>query len=219
MDPITRFSELAEDWRYYIRRDGIGRSLPLVALEIARIPFRHLSYVLILRPLDEPLPELRPKIELEIRPFTGADLTAAATMDRPSEARLCARRLAEGHRGLLALHEGTPVGYAWGCDSMSPEVERVPLRLEPGDVLCTDVFSIPSYRGQGVQTSLVLARLILFRDLGFRRAVCYIEAGNTPSLAVWLRKLGCTSSGQIDVLRIGSWYRVRLRGTTQIQLG
>jgi hypothetical protein len=95
MDSLTRFAELAEDWQYYIRRVGLRRALPIVGLEVARLPFRHLSY---------------------------------------------------------------------------------------------------------------------------RRAFCYIEAGNSPSLAVWQRKLGCTSAGRIDFLRIGSWYRVRLYGATHIHL-
>jgi GNAT superfamily N-acetyltransferase len=189
-----------------------------VGLEVARLPFRHLSYVLVTRSLHEPLPDLQPKIALEIRPFTQGDLVAARTMDRPSEARLCVRRLAEGHQGLLALHGGRPVGYAWGCKEMNPELERVPLQLDSGDVLCTDVFTVPAYRGQGVQTALTLARFHLFRNLGYRRAFCYIEAGNSPSLAVWQRKLGCTTAGRIDFLRVGSWYRVRLYGATHIHL-
>jgi GNAT superfamily N-acetyltransferase len=218
MDTIARLFELAEDWRYYIRRDGLMRALPVVGLELARLPLRHLSYVLVVRPLNEPLPEVQPKIALQIRPFTQADLVAARTMDRPSEARLCAKRLAEGHLGLLALHGGRPVGYAWGCGEMNTGLERVPLHLEPGDVLCTDVFTVPEYRAQGVQTALTLARLHLFRGLGYRRAICYIEAGNAPSRVVWQRKLGCTNAGQIDFLRVGSWYRVRLHGAAQIHL-
>jgi GNAT superfamily N-acetyltransferase len=210
MDIVARFFELAEDWRYYLHRDGLVRALPLVGREVARLPFRHLNYVLVTRSLSEPLPDLQPTIALEIRRFEQADLIAARTMDRPSEARLCARRLAEGHLGLLALHEGRPVGYAWGCGDMDRELERVPLELEPGDVLCTDVFTVPKYRGRGVQTALTLARLQKFRELGYRRAICYIEAGNAPSLAVWQRKLGCASAGRIDFLRVGSWYRVRL---------
>jgi len=218
MDISARFFELAEDWRFYLRRDGVMRALPLVGLEIARLPLRHLDYVLVTRSLSEPLPDLRPRVALEIRPFTRADLAAAATMDRPSEARLCARRLAEGHLGLLALHDGRPAGYAWGCAELDPELERVPLQLEPGDVLCTDVFTVPAYRGQGVQTALTLKRFLLFRGLGYRRAVCYIEAGNTPSRAVWQGKLGGSTAGRIDFLRVGSWYRVRLYDTAQMQL-
>jgi GNAT superfamily N-acetyltransferase len=219
MDIKTRFFELAEDWCYYLRRDGFLRALPHVGLEVARLPLRRLNYLLVTRLLSEPLPDLRPRLELEIRPFTRVDLAHARSMDRPSEARLCERRLACGHRGLLALHNGHPVGYAWGCQEMITELERVPLKLEPGDVLCTDVFTVPGFRSQGIQTALTLARFRLFRELGYRRAICYIEEGNAPSLAVWRGKLGCADAGRIDFLRIGCWRRVRLHGTANIRLG
>jgi GNAT superfamily N-acetyltransferase len=218
MNPVERFLELTEDWRFYIRRDGLFAALPVVAAEAAAVPFRRLSYVLFVRELGEPLPAVEAKIPLEIRPFRREDLEAARTMDRPSEGRLCAKRLAMGHRGLVALHEREPVGYAWGCAEINSEVERVHLRLEQGDVLCTDVFTVPAWRNNGVQTALALARFKLFRDLGYRRAICYIEARNTPSLAVWQRKLGCTTAGRIDFFRIGPWYRVRLQDAAGFHL-
>ena len=130
-------------------------------------------------------------------------------MDRPSEANLCARRLACGHLGLIALHQGQPVGHAWGCAEVDPDLERVQLKLEAGDMLCADVYTLPAFRGQGIQTSLALARLQLFRDLGYRRAITYIEMRNRPSVAVWQRKLGSLEIGQIDFIRLGFWYRVR----------
>jgi GNAT superfamily N-acetyltransferase len=210
MDPFARFFEIAQDWRYYLRRDGLLRALPLIALELGRLPFNHLSYRLITRSLDEPLPDLKSRIELEIRPFAASDLPLTRTLDRPSEGRLCARRLERGQMGVIALHKGRAVGYAWGCGEMDLELERVPLQLEPGDFLCTDMFTLPQFRGKGVQTALTLARLRLFKGLGYRRALCYIEAGNAPSLAVWIGKLGCSCAGTIDFLRVGPWYRLRL---------
>ena len=76
-------------------------------------------------------------------------------------------------------------------------------------MLCADVYTNPAFRGQGVQTALTLARFRLFRDLGYHRAISYIEVCNAPSLAVWQRKLGSVTIGQIDFLRVGLWRRVR----------
>lgn len=211
MEPIGRLAELIEDWKYLIWRDGVKSALPGVALEIARLPYRHLRFLLLARSLIEPLPDLQPKVALDIRPFTQTDLDLVREIDRPSEARLCARRLENGHTGLLALHENQPAGYAWACLKIDPKLERVHPKLGSGDILCADVYTTPAFRGQGVQTALALARFRLFRDLGYRRAISYIEIHNAPSLAVWQRKLGSLTIGQVDFIRIGSWYQVRYR--------
>jgi GNAT superfamily N-acetyltransferase len=209
MVPITRLAEFWEDWKYLIWRDGARSALPAIGLEVAQLPYRRTSLLLLARSLLEPLPDLQPKTTLDVRPFTQTDLDLVREIDRPSEARLCARRLERGYVGLLALHENHPAGHAWACIKMDPRLERVHPRLEPGDVLCADVYTNPAFRGQGVQTALTLARFRLFRDLGYRRAISYIETRNAPSLAVWQRKLGSVTIGQIDFLRVGLWHRVR----------
>ena len=84
------------------------------------------------------------------------------------------------------------------------------MKLDPGDVLCTDASTASAYRGQGVQTALTLARLRLFRDLGYRRALATIEVRNHLSLAVW-RKVGAQAIGRMTFFRIGPWRRVRYR--------
>lgn len=212
MNPTNRLAELIEDWKYLIRRDGLGSALPAIGLEIAGLPYRHLKFLVIRRSLCEPFPDLSPKIALEIRPFEQSDLQFVRDIYRPSEARQGARHLANGHRGLVALHQGQPAGYMWGCVEISPQTENVSIPFEPGDVLCTDQFTNPAFRGQGVQTALSLACFRMFSELGYRRAICYIETRNAPSLAVWQKKLGGSTIGKIDFLRIGAWYRVRYDG-------
>jgi hypothetical protein len=130
-------------------------------------------------------------------------------LDRPSEARSGAQRLIQGHKGLVAFNNGQPAGYTWGSTDPLTRLERVHPKLSPGDVLCTDSYTFPAFRGRGVQTALALARFILFRELGFLRAICTIEIHNKPSLAVWQRKLNGKTIGEIDFIRIGSRYRIR----------
>ena len=214
---IQRLIELFEDWDYVIRKDGLWSAIPVIGQEIARLPFRHLKFFVFERSLSETIPEIHPQIELDIRPFEQSDLQFVKKMDRPSEARQCKRHLESGHKGLIAFFQGQPTGYAWGCADVNPEIEKVPIQLKLGDVLCTDVFTNPPFRGKGVQTALSLARFQMFRDLGFSRAICYIEIQNGPSLAVWQRKLSGLKTGSIDFLRIGPWYRVRFIPTTSRQ--
>jgi GNAT superfamily N-acetyltransferase len=204
----NRLAELVKDWGYVVRRDGWRSTLPIIWQEIAGLPYRHSQFIIVARSLKEPLPDLKPKLELEIRPFEPGDMKLVRYIDRPSEARACARRLEHGHKGLIALYKGQPAGYAWGCTEIDPTLERVELKLEPGDVLCVDAYTAPAFRGKGIQTTLSLARFRLFRDLGYRRAIAYIERHNDPSLAVW-RKVGSQEVSRIDFVRIGPWRRTR----------
>jgi len=192
-----------------MRRDGWKVALPKVGQEIVQLPYRRLRFYLLSRQLDIPLPDLQPGIELMIRPFVFSDLAAVHEIDRPSESRSCAERLAHGQYGLAAVHAGKVVGVAWGASRTNSNMEKVISNLEPGDILCNDAYTAPEFRGKGIQTALTLARFRRFRDLGYRRAICYIEIQNSPSLAVWQRKFGAQIAGEIDFLRVGLWYRVR----------
>jgi GNAT superfamily N-acetyltransferase len=107
------------------------------------------------------------------------------------------------------MNHSQAAGYGWGCAEIDPQLEHVPLRLEHRDILCNDAFTTPAYRGQGVQTALTLARLQRFQNLGYRRALCYIEEHNDPSIAVWQRKLSSAIIGRIDFKRFGPWYHVK----------
>ncbi len=203
-----RLIELIEDWNYLIGRDGWRAALPVVGREVIELPCRCKKFAILTRSLLEPLPDLEPPLALEIREFRPADLELVRPINRPSEIRTCALRLARGHQGLLGLYQGRPVGYAWSCAETS--LERVHLRLEPGDALCTDAYTVPDFRRRGIQTALTIARFRLLRDLGYRRAVAYIEQNNRPSLAVW-RRVGGQVAGYFCFIRIGPWRWVRYR--------
>jgi GNAT superfamily N-acetyltransferase len=209
MDLFSRLAELSEDWKSTLAQNG-KQAVPAVLSEIIKLPYRHLRFSIFAFPLTRPLPDLKPKIPLEIRQFSQADVELVRKIDRPSEARACARRLACGQLGLIAFSQGRPAGYAWGCTEIVEDLERVHIQLLSGDVLCTDAFTAPSFRGKGIQTALALARFQLFQGLGSARAICYIEENNQSSLAVWQKKLNCEMIGRIDFQRIGPWYRVRI---------
>lgn len=207
---MNRLFEFAEDWKYFSERDGLQSSLPLIVSDIGELPYRHLRFVIVARSLLAPFPDYQPKIPLSIRFFEEKDLELVRQMNRPSEARLCAHRLTRGHKGLVAFYDSRLAGYAWGSTDTHTRLERVHPELSPGDVLFTDSYTSPVFRGQGIQTALTLARFQLFRALGYSRAISYIEVHNGPSLAVWQRKFNSQAIGTIDFKRIGPWYRVRI---------
>jgi GNAT superfamily N-acetyltransferase len=209
MKILNRLTEFTEDWRFFIKRSGFLAALPGITSDISKMPYRHVHFILIGRSLLEPYPTWQPKIDLLIRPLVQSDLALIGQIDRPSEARLGARRLEHGHKGFVALSNGQLAGYTWGSTDPDTQLERVHPKLKPGDVIFTDSFTSPAFRGQGIQTALTLARFQLFLELGYTRAVSYIDVKNSPSLAVWQRKLNSQTIGSIDFMRIGPWYRVK----------
>jgi GNAT superfamily N-acetyltransferase len=206
---ISRLIEFIQDWIFIFQRQGWRAAILTMAHEVAQLPYRHMHFVIVARSLTLPLPDLHSKIVLEIRDFTWSDTDLVRQIDRPSEARLCARRLEHGQVGLAAFHDDQLAGYAWASDKIVSSLERVNLHLELYDAICVDAYTAPAFRGLGVQTALALARFRLLRDRGFQRMVTYIEEGNAPSLAVWQKKLGSQVVGHIDFLRIGPWRWVR----------
>ena len=157
--------------------------------------------------LTAPLPDLQPKLPLEICPLGQAGLRKVRAADRSPLGSKGLRPAAGtgAHRIIgpvsrsddwlcLGLHRGQPVA---GTRSIRRTITH-------GDVLCVDAYTTPAFRGKGVQTALALARFRLFGDLGYQRAIAYIERRNAPSLAVW-RKLGGQEIGEIEFRRIGPW--------------
>jgi GNAT superfamily N-acetyltransferase len=211
-----RLSQLIQDWRFLIHRDGWKTAWHQMGQELISLPYRRIRFAVVARSLTQPVPDAHPKVPVQVRPFTTADLEFVYREHRPSEAHLCARRLERGHDGLAACIDGQVVGYAWSCTDAS--LERVDLRLAPGDVLLTDAFTAPSGRGQGVQTVLSVQRLHAAQEKGHRRTIAYIEIHNAPSLTVWQKKMGAQVIAHITFTRIGLWRKTTYVDNPQEEL-
>ena len=208
MQWLERLRELGEDWAYLIKRDGWALGMGQAFKDAASLPYRHLQFVVVARSLADTLPDFKPEIQLNTRPFQSGDLDFVRRQHLPSEANLCRLRLQRGDYGIVAACNGKSAGYAWSC--VDTNLERVALNLQPGDALCTDAFTAPDFRGKGVQTALALARMKALQRKGYKRAIAYIEIHNRPSLAVW-RKFDAEVIERIDFRRIGLWRTTRLR--------
>jgi ribosomal protein S18 acetylase RimI-like enzyme len=208
-----RLVELFGDWRFFFQRDGWRSATSVAIRELRGLPYRHMQLLVLARPLWTPLPEYDPKMELSIRRFELADVPSVNQINRPSEAGLCALRLSRGQRGFSAFHGDQLAGYAWADDRLDPTLERVQFPLLPGDGVCLDFYTAPAFREQGVQTALTSALLRDLRELGYDRALAYIEKGNLPSLAVWQRKFEGDTIGMIDFVRVGPWRRTKIIDT------
>ncbi len=207
-----RLAELVEDWAFYSRTYSWSSSLLNVSRELLALPYRHIHYFMFERSLTDPLPVIKFDGSIMIRRFKPQDIPEVAEINRPSEARLCARRLDSGQVGLSAIYDNHLVGYAWACTSIEPNIERININLGPGDFLCNDDFTSPPFRGHGIQTSLIFERFRIFKENGFRKAICYIEIHNKPSQHAY-EKVGSRQVGEIDFFRVGSrrWVKISLQ--------
>jgi ribosomal protein S18 acetylase RimI-like enzyme len=212
-----RLGDLVEDWKEDFRRNSLPPAVLKVGKELLQLPYRHIQYFMIARFLLEPLPEV-PATELfTIRKFEAVDLPAVVEINCPSEARQLARRLASGHIGVTAYFKNSLVGYAWACKKVDPSLDRIQLDLAPHEFLCIDAYTAPTHRQMSVQTRLIIERLRIFRELGYRKAFCYIEKSNKASLRAW-NKVGGTIVGEIDYFRIGSrrWVHFKVNAESEV---
>ncbi len=207
-----RLAELVDDWVFYSKTYSWQSSILTISKQFLVLPCRHIHYLVFARSLLDPLPEIHLDNSLVIRRFLPQDIPEVAAIDRPSEARLCARRLANGHVGVAVVHNDRLAGCAWACTEINPNIERIDIPLKPSDFLCNDDYTSPSFRGRGIQTSLVLERFRIFREMGYRRAICYIDIRNHISQHVY-KKLGSCQIGEINFIRIGArrWARISLQ--------
>lgn len=204
---IYRLIELMMDWKHLIIRDGLKSSWMVILREFIQLPYRHIEYVVLACSLSKPLSEFESKLTVEIRPFLKSDLDYVRREFLPSEANMCAQRLKIGHRGLVATSKSDTAGYCWLCTD--DDLERVDMRIHHGDILITDSFTSPGFRGRGVLTQLAAAVLRYAKEKKLKRLIMYIEVNNVPSLAVWQKKMGGEVLGYIDFRRIGFWRRTQ----------
>lgn len=206
---VYRLIELMSDWKHLIIRGGLRSAWIVILKELIQLPYRHIEYVVLAYPLSNPITKFESELVIEIRPFLKNDLDYVRREFFPSEANMCNQRIKAGHQGLVATSNYVTIGYCWLCKD--DKLERVNLPMLPGDILITDSFTSPSFRGKGVQTKIGIAALQYAKRLGFKRFIMYIEVNNASSLAVWQKKMGADIIGHIDFKRIGFWRRTHFK--------
>jgi len=207
MQRLERFVELIDDWSYIAQHEGRSSSLLAMLKKMTGLLYHRNQFVVMACSLLEPLPDLRPKIELEIRAFEPSDLSLLTGCDFPSDIRLCAQRLKYGHLGVLALAQDQVAGYAWTYTSTQTALDRIRFDLSSKEVLFLSDYTVPTFRGLGVHTAMTLRRLQIFQELGYQNAFACVDSKNGPSLAVY-RKVGGYPNGVIQDLGVGPWRRL-----------
>lgn len=110
------------------------------------------------------------------------------------------RRFEEGQECHLGWVEGRLVHFRW--EAQKPAfLPYLGKKLQPleGDLLITEVFTNPKFRGRGIYTASLHQAFGRARELGFRRVIGLAASWNTPAL------LAMEKTGRRVVGTVGYW--------------
>jgi len=146
----------------------------------------HLFYskdnILFVRSLEDTLPDVRLVEGLTIREATVDDLHLFQSIKKPSEIMICKRLLEEKAICLIALKDKQLASYVWFASEVDPSVHLLYLPLAQDEGYSFDVYTLPAFRRQGVQSALHLRMFQLLRERGYRRVFTLVEVDNYASL-------------------------------------
>lgn len=174
---------------------------PAILLRTVRRRFSivYQRYVIMARPLDEPLPNSQPQLEVTIRQATLDDIERFRPITVSWQLRQFTQWLRRGNICFIALlPDGRIVNYGWSSDEAWEE--PCPIELEPGDVCSSFAYTLPAYRRMGLHEANFAARCRFLREQGYKRVLVQVETGNVASLAL-CRKVGYQEVGRATVFK------------------
>lgn len=133
--------------------------------------------------------------------------TALSEFSDPDRRDLAAHNLRLGYRGLIALRDGVAAGDAWYVPAAEsrprphPDLERLRLDLDPGDVFFFNFYVGPDYRGQGLGKNFLAAIMTRFAAQGYARVFSLCTHRNFSSRRVHER-LGFLELPHVRMVRV-----------------
>lgn len=182
---------------------GPGR-IPLLTMKVFTTFCRRM--ILLVRPLDAPIPDHHPRLPVVIKMLTDEDLPAYRRFHPKQAESLMQARLTRGEQCFTAWHEGRIAHAA----RVATERVYIPylhhdLVLQPGDVYSHSSFTLPAYRGYGLSLARTVYAMHHYRQVGYRRMVVLVTVENTTGLHVVKQELGYQDIGLYGCMRFGLW--------------
>lgn len=202
---LSRIRRWLDRLRAEARGEGAWAALRRAGrLAFARLVYERLDEVLIVCDLTGPF-DAGARADLELREIEASQAAALEVFGRAHTSDTDVRKLRAylrcGYHGDAALEQGQMIGYVWWMDARVPPAQRHPALLRLGfelgdaDVYSWDLFLSPACRGGGRARAFYGRHLESLRQRGFRRALGWVEAGNTPARVLY-QKLGYRDVGQ-----------------------
>jgi RimJ/RimL family protein N-acetyltransferase len=158
-------------------------------------------YVILARPLDEPLPNNQPQLEVTIRQATLDDTERFRPIIPSWQLEQFVHRLRDDHIFFITLlPDGRIVNYRW----LSPELstlESYHIPLEPGDIYSSFAYSLPAYRRLGLSGANFAACCRFLREHGYKRVLTRVEVNNIASLAA-CQRVGFQEMGRATLFKL-----------------
>lgn len=173
---------------------------------LARCGYRRL--LLLERSLDTPVPELVPRLPVDIALLTEDEADEYRAFRPEMLRRDAIERLRSGQRCFVARRDGRIVAGVWSAfEPLWLSFLGAEIGMAPGDAHIYDKFVLPAYRGQEISNALRMHCLRHLQRSGYRRAIVAVLPENASSLRD-IVKGGYRPYGIVARIRIGSWQRV-----------
>ena len=175
------------------------------AMKVFTTFYRRMYFLV--RPLDATIPDLHPRVSVDIKMLTKDDL-AAYNRFRPDQcANLIQDSLARGDQYFAAWHEERIV-HAIRVTTGQVYVPylRRDLILQPDDIYSHNSFTLPAFRGYGLSPARGAHVMRHYRQKGYKRMVALVVVEDKTALRA-AQKMGYQSVGLYSCLRFGPWQR------------
>lgn len=134
--------------------------------------------------LDGPLPEYQAKIpiEFEVLPADVSEVRIRLAHIPAEHTSDIERRISNGHICHIAKYDREIVHTSWLAFSKcySYALDR-DFELGDDEAYMYSAFTLPKYRGKGIQPAVGCQRLELLKRRGYQRAIIFIEPANSSA--------------------------------------
>jgi hypothetical protein len=161
--------------------------------------------VVVVRPIDDTIPEINPRLPIVITLLKEEDLPAYFRLRPDQDRNMIKRRLANGDQGFAARREGLIVHSTWAATEQVyvPYLRRY-LILKPEEIFFYDSFTLPVYRNRNLAQARGGYAFQHYLGLGYRRAIAVVALENKAGLGV-PKALGYHPIGLYVCLKLGPW--------------
>jgi hypothetical protein len=165
-------------------------------------------YLVLTRDLTPAPPPARHRPDLRWTMLTDPDVPRLVAMDRTLTLSEIRRRLAEGQECHLCWSGDALAHYRWeATGAVYLPFLGLTLRLLPGDVCATWVFTDSAFRGSGVHTATTLTALHRLRSRGLHRTLSVVAWWNDAALRVSRDRASRDVVGTVSRWQVGPWRR------------
>ncbi len=173
-----------KDWQYLWRQMGLW---PAARRALQWFVGNVTSNLLLLQldiDLDRPIAIRDPKIPVAVRRAQPADVDRLRGKIKPSDLKYFARALDLDDVGLVALYGDEIAAYAWLTLTPRPALERRGIPMTAQDFYLHNDNTLPQFRRQGLQSTLLDRRLRLAQQHGRRRGYLQVLSTNAASMHI-----------------------------------